>query len=170
MDRKVRGYTIMEVLIVIAIFMILSGFAFLWLRNLVLNQRLKATTDSLIGAYQTARMYSMTGRGQIGVGGDWQSRPWGVYIQDANTYILFEDANYNCQYDPGEEIKIFKTEPGITITPASGSQTIVFDKKGYPRNNVCGLGMSSVITLTSSVGSQRKIYISRFGRIKYETQ
>ncbi len=45
----------MEVLVVIAIIMMLSGFAFLWLRNLILNQRLKATADSLMSAYETAR-------------------------------------------------------------------------------------------------------------------
>jgi type IV fimbrial biogenesis protein FimT len=148
--------------------MILSGFAFLWLRNLVLNQRLKANADSLISAYETARVYTMTGRGQIGVGGDWQSRPWGVYIS-GNTYALFEDANYNCQFDTGEAIKTFTAEPGIILTPASGCNTVIFDKKGYPRNSACGLGMCSVV-LQNSAGSKRTVYIDRYGRIRYETQ
>ncbi len=168
MDRKVRGYTAVELLTVIAIALILSGFVFLWLRNLVMNQRLKANTDNLMNLYETARLYAMTGRSQIGVGGDWQSRPWGVYI-NGNTYILFEDANYNCNYDSGEAIKTLQADPGINITPASGCNVIVFDKKGYPRNSGCGIGPCSV-TLQSVAGYRRTIYIDRFGRIRYETQ
>jgi|GEM_PF-603048 len=169
MDRKVRGFNLTELLITIVILLILSSFAFLWLRNLVLNQRLKASTDSLISAYETARLYAMTGRGQIGVGGDWQSRPWGVIITSNTAYTLFEDTNYNCQFDAGEGIKNFTVNPGVTIQPASGCDTIIFDKKGYPRNAQCGLGMCSVV-LQNSAGSKRTIYIDRFGRIRYETQ
>jgi type IV fimbrial biogenesis protein FimT len=170
MDRKVRGFNLTELLITIVILLILSGFAFLWLRNLVLNQRLKASTDSLISAYETARLYAMTGRGQIGVGGDWQSRPWGVIINTSNgTYTLFEDTNYNCQFDAGEGIKNFTVNPGVTIQPASGCDTIIFDKKGYPRNAQCGLDICSVV-LQNSAGSKRTIHIDSFGRIRYETQ
>lgn len=168
MDRKVRGFTALELLIVIALVVILSSFVFLWLRNLVLNQKLKATADSLMSLYQTARTYSMTGRSQIGVGGDWQSRPWGVYIT-GNTYILFEDANYNCNYDSGEAIKTLQADPSVNLQPAVGCNVIVFDKKGYPRNSSCGVGPCS-ITLQSTAGYRRTVYIDRFGRIRYETQ
>ncbi|MGC8852123.1 MAG: prepilin-type N-terminal cleavage/methylation domain-containing protein [Hydrogenobacter sp.] len=159
MDRKVKGLTLMELLITIAILLILSSFAFLWLRNLVLNQRLKATTDGLMSAYETARLYAITGRGQ---------RPWGVFIS-GNTYTLFRDDNSNCQFDPGEGIRVFNTEPGVSFLPESGCGTITFDKKGYPRRSTCGLGMCSVV-LQNSIGSKRIVYIDRFGRIRYETQ
>ncbi len=166
MDRKVKGYTAVEIVITIAILSILASFAFLWLRNLVLNQRLKATTDELISVLNTARMYSMTGRN---VRSDVQgSRPWGVAFISNKTYILFEDANFNCMLDDGEDARQFQAEAGVIINENCGG-IIVFDKKGYPRSKTCGLGMCS-ITLTNQVGSRRTINISRYGRINYETQ
>lgn len=157
MDRKVKGFTLVELLIAIVILLILSSFAFVWLRNLVLNQRLKATSDSLISAYGTARLYAMTGR---------QSRPWGVHIS-GNTYTLFRDTNYNCQFEEGERIKTFNAQSGVELRPARGCNTITFDKKGYPRNSACGLGMCSVV-LRNEAGYTRTVYINRFGRIRYE--
>lgn len=166
MDRKVKGYTIMEILVVIAILSILAGFAFVGLRNMVLNQRLKASADNLISVLNTARMYSMTGRN---VRNDVQGgRPWGVAFIDNRTYVLFEDANFNCRFDSGENVKQFQAEVGVVINQNCGG-TVIFDKKGYPRNNNCGLGMCS-ITLENAIGSKRTINISRYGRITYETQ
>jgi len=160
-DRKVRGMTLIEVVIVIAIISILMGFALLGLRNLVLYQRLKADTDRFMSYLNTARLYSMTGRDQS---------PWGVAIS-GNEIVLFRDNNStNCNYDSGsgEEVRSFTLDSMVSITPESGCNIIVFDKKGYPRNSLCGLGMCSY-TLTSSAGYTRRVSISRFGRINYET-
>ncbi|ADO45817.1 N-methylation motif domain protein [Hydrogenobacter thermophilus TK-6] len=165
MDRKVRGYTITEVLIVIAILMILSGFAFLWFRNLVLNQRLKASADGVMNVLETARLYSMTGRG---------AKPWGVVFNDrSNTYTLFRDDNSNCRFDAGEAVRNYSTEPGVKIYT---DLVVVFDKKGYPRNAMCGVGPASItVSIDEDIKNipdnkaSRVICISSFGRIRYKS-
>jgi len=154
----VRGITLIELLVVIAIISILVGFALFGFRNLVLHQRLKADTDRFMSYLNTARLYSMTAR---------EEKPWGIYIS-GNVIRLFKDSNSNCQYDPGEEVRSFTLDSTVSITFGSGCNIIVFDKKGYPRNSSCGLGMCSY-TLRSSAGYTRQVSISRFGRINYET-
>ncbi|MFN3946689.1 MAG: Tfp pilus assembly protein FimT/FimU [Aquificaceae bacterium] len=153
MDRKVKGYTVMEILVVMAIVAILGSFAFLWLRNLILNQRLKATTDNLVSLLNTARIYSITGRnGEL----------WGVYINN-ETYTLFRDENRNCVFDNGEEVKTYQTERGVRV---DNPLVLVFDKKGYPRNAICGLGAGHVVVNSEALGKAKTICISRYGRIR----
>lgn len=163
MDRKVKGYTVMEILVVMAIVAILGSFAFLWLRNLILNQRLKATTDNLVSLLNTARIYSITGRnGEL----------WGVYIENER-YTLFRDRNRNCRFDNGEEVKTYQTERGVifrvnnsTDDNDNNSLVLVFDKKGYPRNAMCGLGAGHVVVRSQALGKAKTICISRYGRIR----
>lgn len=165
MDRKVKGYTIMEILVIIAILSILAGFAFVSFRNIVLNQRLKASTDNLVSVLNTARMYSMTGGDVRGIG----PRPWGVYVtEDGRRFILFEDTNSNCRCDNncnnGEEVvKTFQMESGVKVR---NPLVIVFDKKGYPRNAICGFGATNIIIESETLNKARTICISRYGRIR----
>ncbi|MFN7065374.1 MAG: prepilin-type N-terminal cleavage/methylation domain-containing protein [Aquificaceae bacterium] len=158
MDRKVKGYTVMEVLVVMAIVATLGGFAFIGLRNLILNQRLKATTDNLVSVLNTARINSMTGRDVKNMQG---SRPWGVSVE-TNSYILFEDTNFNCRYDNGENVKTFRVEGGVRV---NNPLVLVFDKKGYPRNALCGFGVNNIV-VNSESGKVKTICISRYGRIR----
>ncbi len=46
--------------------------------------------------------------------------------------------------------------------------SIVFDRKGYPRNGICGLGMDTIIKLENLKEKVGKIVISRYGRIRVE--
>jgi type IV fimbrial biogenesis protein FimT len=90
--------------------------------------------------------------------------PHGIVITVSN-YTLFKDLDGDCNYSTGDEIvRAINFIDGIT---SSTTQTIVFDRKGYPRNANCGLGQMS-ITLSNNLGHKKLICISRYGRIKIE--
>lgn len=92
--------------------------------------------------------------------------PHGIVI-NTNNYILFKDLNGDCNYSDDEKIK----EPinflsGITVTTP---KTIVFDRKGYPRDTNCALGTTEgTITLKNTNNNQKSIKISRYGRTRIE--
>lgn len=159
MDRKIKGFTIFELLIVIAIIAILASLATLGYVRFIENQRLKNCTDYLINYLETAKRYSISGK---------EEYIWGIDIE-ADRFILFKDLNRNCTFDNNEtyETLLFSSMcPSVVVSdPAS----VVFDKRGIPRNAICGLGAVD-ISLKNSIGSIRTVYIDTLGRIRYETQ
>ncbi len=157
MDRKINGFTIFELLIVIAIMAILASMAIIGYTKFIENQRLKNCTDYLINYLETAKRYSISGK---------DGYVWGVDIE-ADRFILFKDINQTCSIDNNEsyETLLFSSVcPSVVVTnPAS----IIFDKRGVPRNAICGLGAVNIV-LTNTIGSTRTVFIDTLGRIRYE--
>lgn len=157
MDRKINGFTIFELLIVIAIMVILASMAIIGYTKFIENQRLKNCTDYLINYLETAKRYSISGK---------DGYVWGVDIE-TDRFILFKDINQNCSIDSNEayETLLFSSIcPSVVVTnPAS----IIFDKRGVPRNAICGLGAVNIV-LTNTIGTTRTVFIDTLGRIRYE--
>lgn len=159
MDRKIKGFTIFELLIVIAIIAILASLATIGYTRFIENQRLKNCTDYLINYLETAKRYSISGK---------EGYVWGINIE-ADRFIFFKDINQNCTFDNSEisETLLFSSIcPSVVVL---NSASIVFDKRGVPRNAICGLGAVNIV-LTNSIGSKRTIFVDTLGRIRYENQ
>lgn len=89
--------------------------------------------------------------------------PYGIVVNVSN-YTIFIDNNGNCTFDNDSIVETRSFVSGVTSTKIVAG---VFDRRGYPLSNNCGLGMNS-ITLTNTLGSQKIVNISKYGRIKIE--
>lgn len=170
MDRKVkqRGFSIVELLIIMAIISIIMGIAYNWIINLVANQRLKSAADMLINDINKAKAMSVSGRYM-----------WGIYLMPGDScYLVFEDRDAscgitgsvasNCNYSGTTDIASrVELPPGVVVETGS---SIVFDRKGYPRNNSCGVGPATITLRSTVTNSRRSIYITSFGRVRYEVE
>lgn len=149
-----KGYTIIELLIVMGIFAIFFGFASLNLLGVRSKTSLATTTDVLVSDLRSQQVKSMTGD----TGGGPQNINYGIYFTP-NSYILFKGTynpvdTTNFTVDVDEAI-ITTTLAGSIITFNKGSGEIV----GFDPN-------ANSIRLTSNISTSSKIItLNRFGVI-----
>jgi len=82
--RFSRGFTVLEVVLVIGILAIIFSIGVPITFNFYINYELATERDNLIAIYQQARDSSMTGEGGLA---------HGVYLT-SNGYVLFEGSSY----------------------------------------------------------------------------
>ena len=164
MDRKVRGITIMEVLVVMAIIAILASASILGLRNLVQRERLYSAMTQVANDLKEVQFRSMS-----------SNMVWGVrFCANQSQYKIFavnpanvsgvcpRDANTSCTSDATTQ-RLVQLPPGVS--PEAGFY-VLFDRRGYPLDWSCGI-VAGNITLRNSYGS-RTVIVDRVGRIRYE--
>ncbi|SHK13905.1 prepilin-type N-terminal cleavage/methylation domain-containing protein [Thermocrinis minervae] len=154
MDRKVRGMSMLELLVVITIIAVLGSIALIEFRNFILDRRLKSDTERLISMLETAKRYSLSGR---------NGTVWGVNVLN-DRIQLFQDNNGNCTVDQGEVVQEVRLESGVQV---QNPGIVIFDKKGIPRNAICGLGPIGFNLAAPAINSQRIVCVSSVGRIRY---
>jgi type IV fimbrial biogenesis protein FimT len=164
MDRKVRGITIMEVLVVMAIIAILASASILGLRNLVQRERLYSAMTQVANDLKEVQFRSMS-----------SNMIWGVrFCANQNQYKIFavnpanvssgcpRDANTLCTNDATTQ-RLVSLPPGVL---PQADFYVLFDRRGYPLNWSCGI-VAGNITLSNSYGS-RTVIVDSLGRIRYE--
>jgi type IV fimbrial biogenesis protein FimT len=164
MDRKVRGITIMEVLVVMAIIAILASASILGLRNLVQRERLYSAMTQVANDLKEAQFRSMS-----------SNSVWGVrFCANQNQYKIFavnpanvsggcpRDVNTSCTNDATTQ-RLVSLPPGVS---PEANFYVLFDRRGYPLDWSCGI-VAGNITLKNSYGS-RTVIVDSLGRIRYE--
>jgi len=164
MDRKVKGITIMEVLVVMAIIAILASASILGLRNLVQRERLYSAMTQVANDLKEVQFRSMS-----------SNSVWGVrFCANQNQYKIFavnpanvsggcpRDTNTSCTNDATTQ-RLVSLPPGVS---PQADFYVLFDRRGYPLDWSCGIGAGNV-TLSNSYGS-RTVIVDRVGRIRYE--
>jgi len=164
MDRKVRGITIMEVLVVMAIIAILASASIFGLRNLVQRERLYSAMTQVANDLKEVQFRSMS-----------SNSTWGVrFCANQSQYKIFavnpanvsgacpRDDTTLCENDATTQ-RLVSLPPGVL---PQADFYVLFDRRGYPLNWSCGIGPVN-ITLRNSYGS-RTVIVDRVGRIRYE--
>jgi type IV fimbrial biogenesis protein FimT len=164
MDRKVRGITIMEVLVVMAIIAILASASIFGLRNLVQRERLYSAMTQVANDLKEVQFRSMS-----------SNMVWGVrFCANQSQYKIFavnpakvsagcpRDASPSCTNDATTQ-RLVSLPPGVS---PEADFYVLFDRRGYPLNWSCGIGAVS-ITLKNSYG-RRTVIVDSVGRIRYE--
>jgi len=164
MDRKVKGITIMEVLVVMAIIAILASASIFGLINLVQRERLYSAMTQVANDLKEVQFRSMS-----------SNMIWGVrFCENQNEYKIFavdpatvgggcpRDADPSCTNDATTQ-RLVPLPPGVF---PERDYYVLFDRRGYPLNWNCGIGAGNV-TLRNSYGS-RTVIVDRVGRIRYE--
>lgn len=172
--RTGRGFTLLELMIVIAIAAVLMTIAVPGMRNFLLASERSEASTSLYGGLVTARSEAIARNASVllcprdpattntspkcqASGGNW-TRGW----------VLLRDANNNGVLDSGEPAAIDviasgdATDSGFTITPQSASPTYLsFSSAGRP-------SVANTFTLCKTGDNSfqgRIIYVDISGRI-----
>jgi prepilin-type N-terminal cleavage/methylation domain-containing protein len=146
--RSVGGFTIIEIMIVIAIIGIMVGIAAPNFMDYLKSRRLSGATMQLYVDLMNARQQAVT-----------QNKWVSLRIENSHQYKIFTDNNKNGVIDTGESVITRDLHPDygdVTFTTAAGT-IFAF----YPN----GTGGSATLGL-SGVSGSKSITISNAGRVK----
>jgi prepilin-type N-terminal cleavage/methylation domain-containing protein len=134
-----KGFTLIEMLLVIALFMILAGLSTPFYARFLTQNNVNNVVDQLSGQLRKAQIYAMMGR---------QNGAWGVTV-NSGAIILFQGSSYATRNSAFDEK--FLLNPNISIT---GLTEVVFAKvSGLPSTTptivITGNNSSKTVTVNS---------------------
>lgn len=151
MSSKTRGFSLLEIMVVVGILAIISTIGFGFYFNFVRQAEIDLAAQTLVFDLKQAQAKSMNGEA---------GRRWGLYFVNSGDdyYELFSTpTDYN---DPAKEIKVTTYLPSniFFISPAATS-TILFNK-------VAGTVISSsTISISSPTNQVKTINITNIGNV-----
>lgn len=155
-----RGFTLVEVLIVMFIFGTIIGMPMIFLYGIGRSDQLTATTREVVAVLNEAQTNSISGKSVDGA----QPSSYGIYFQPTY-YVLFAGSTYNGA-DPNNQRTDLPS--GVTFSqiqvPAS---QIVFDKVS---GQVISFDPSQnfVVLKESNSGETKQITVSKVGSITFQ--
>ncbi len=156
MAGKVKGFSLIELLVIIVILSILAWIAVGPLRSQIMKARLNEAVNKFVADLNEMKRRSIT-----------QNASFGIELLATNTtYVTFEDKNKNCTNDSGEMIASIDLPGAVSFSAPSAVRTIVWTRKGVPLNSSCGF-YSATITFRAMT-FEKDVVIGRLGRIRIE--
>lgn len=151
MDRKVAGFSILELLVIMAILSILMYVGISQYIRYKEDRELMRQANMLAEEISWVRYQALA------------KEPHGIKV-DVGSYTIFKDSDGNCNFSNGDSlVGVVNFTDRIT----ANTLTVVFDRKGYPRDSNCALGLIT-ITLKNTNNSTKNIKISKYGRTTIE--
>jgi type IV fimbrial biogenesis protein FimT len=132
---KSLGFTIIEMMVVVAIIAILSMMALPGFQNLMINQRAAGIASRLADSLNLARMTAITMGKPVIVcpmlpGSSMQQQACLPSTNTWSAWLVFMDNNANNIDDTGEVLKYYEDIPLNTITSPT-SNSVTFDAAGF---------------------------------------
>jgi len=154
-----RGFTLMEVLIVMALLGIIFSLAAFINLDAYRGSSFRNERDTLVGVLEEARSQAMNG---ICVGGSCtDSKPYGVHITSTN-YTIFQGATYATRDTTYDDVVAI----GPLVSIASGSFTDVIFAQLSGDATTLPAGATST-TITDGMGHTSVISVSSFGQVTW---
>lgn len=161
--QRGHGFTVIELLAIVAIVGALLAIAFPSFQSLIHRQRLTTTANALFTAVNLARSEAIQRGRRVDLIPAGDGRSWN------NGWVIFIDANANRRPDADETV-VFMHEPiddDMRITPRftdSKVQYVAFNGAGRTRTNASNYTSQSGHWLLELGTQSRKIVINFLGR------
>lgn len=150
--KNQKGFTLIEITLVMAILFILFGFATF---NLVGQQRsvsIQTTADTLI-----SDIYSQQNKAMVGQAGS----SYGIYFE-INKYTLFQGDIYS-QNNPNNFI--VNMDPGYSMVSVTFTNNTIVFASGSGEINDYALNKDSVTVQNDTSADSKKIKLNRYGAV-----
>lgn len=142
-----RGFTIIELMVVVAIIGIMAGIGFVALNQQLPHYRLNSAVRDLVSDLRWARSLAITSGEKINLLLDPSSDKYHTEKASSPGASITAEKDYREVY------------PGIDIIGSSGGDVISFEPRGTTGN-------WTTIRLRNSLGEERRITVIATGRIK----
>jgi len=165
------GFTLIEVLVIIAIIVILSGVVFINYRSSEKTLALQRAANKL--AQDIRRVQEMAIAAQVCCGGTVPPGGYGIYLGNVNdtSYILYADKNNSGDYSPAgnERIETINLEQGVKISLLNPSSPSINFKPPDPTITLTGGGPVEItLVLESDTSKTKKITVNKAGLVEIE--
>ena len=144
--NRVKGFTLVELMVTIAIAAILLGIAIPSFQTVSRNNAVRTTANDLISTINIARQQSMSMRSEVEVQpalGGWGDG-WKLVFSDAN-------AGEDAEFSPKRGVSINTTSSGLTFLPRGGLEN--------------GGGVEFTVAHSETSITSRIFCVSFFGKI-----
>jgi type IV fimbrial biogenesis protein FimT len=167
MKHKSNGFTLIELMVTVAVVAILSSLAVPSFRTLLAKRTVQAAADAMVSDFRYARSEALKRSNYVSVCASSNSTScMGVGATWKSGWIVFIDGNGNGALDAGDEIlrvqQAFDAITSIQNNPAGDKTSFVYQPTGMSK----AASQSFVFTPTGTVpvNGTRLVCISNMGR------
>lgn len=147
MSRSSRGFTLIEFLLTVGIFLTLAGMAPAFYSRFVLQDAVAETADRLAFSLRNASGFSLAGK---------DDSSWGVAI-DGTEIVLFRGANFATRDASADR----RVSIPSTVAITGFTETTFARVSGAP-------SASATVSITASGGAARTVRLNEFGVVSRE--
>lgn len=150
------GFTLVELIIIMALFSMVAAFSFPYFRSQTVQYQLEASSDELYGMLRQAQSRAMSG---------YNASSWGIHW-DTDTYTLFSGDDYDTRDTIHDQV--IPLAPSITIHTTVSVSGALYPEDVVFHELTGTTDADGIITIVSSISDTQQYSVEPQGQIERE--